>query len=190
MKREPNFLEKVEILRNSYQMLGFWETVRDAAVYLLTLLRLDRFDAKYGTATSDWVAPVDAGIEDEAVLMAAYDYGPTPAKVMRHILSEVSPRLCRGTHRGLTYTTVMVNLRSLPRERGSPMKEYQGLSHTRWDCKYPRGIYTEAPEEANLRGDPASGGRGLAIRPIEAWDVGQPPWAAHDFYGAFEALTE
>jgi len=90
VKREPNFLEKVEILRNSYQMLGFWETVRDAAVYLLTLLRLDRFDAKYGTATSKWVAPVDAGIEDEAVLMAAYDYGPTPAKVMRHILHHLS----------------------------------------------------------------------------------------------------
>lgn len=50
---------------------------------------------------------------------------------------KVSPRLCRGTHQGLTSTAVVVNLKSRPRERGSQSKEYQSLSHTRRDCKYP-----------------------------------------------------
>ena len=37
----------------------------------------------------------------------------------------------------MTYTTVAVNLRVFAkRRRRSPMKEYQSLSHTRWDCKY------------------------------------------------------
>jgi putative transposase len=37
----------------------------------------------------------------------------------------------------LTYTTVAVILRVFAkRHRRSPMKEYQSLSHTRWDCKY------------------------------------------------------
>jgi len=37
----------------------------------------------------------------------------------------------------LTYTTVAVILRVFAkRRRRSPMKEYQSLSHTRWDCKY------------------------------------------------------
>ena len=37
----------------------------------------------------------------------------------------------------MTYTTVVVILRVFAkRRRRSPMKEYQSLSHTRWDCKY------------------------------------------------------
>jgi len=37
----------------------------------------------------------------------------------------------------LTYTTVEVILRVFAkRRRRAPMKEYQSLSHTRWDCKY------------------------------------------------------
>ncbi len=37
----------------------------------------------------------------------------------------------------MTYTTVAVILRVFAkRRRRSPMKEYQSLSHTRWDCKY------------------------------------------------------
>ena len=37
----------------------------------------------------------------------------------------------------MTYTTVVVILRVFAkRRRRAPMKEYQSLSHTRWDCKY------------------------------------------------------
>ena len=37
----------------------------------------------------------------------------------------------------MTYTTVAVILRVFAkRHRRPPMKEYQSLSHTRWDCKY------------------------------------------------------
>ena len=35
--------------------------------------------------------------------------------IARIHIGEVSPRLCRGTHQGLTYTTVIENLSSRPR---------------------------------------------------------------------------
>ncbi len=41
-----------------------------------------------------------------------------------------------GDPQGLTYTAVIVNLGSRPREGDLQVKEYQSLSHTRWDCKY------------------------------------------------------
>lgn len=90
MKSDPKFLEKVEILKNSYQMPGLWTTVKDAAAYLLQSPGPDGFDAKYGTTTSDTVVPEDAGIEDEAVRTASNGYAPTQAKVMRHILHHLS----------------------------------------------------------------------------------------------------
>ena len=37
----------------------------------------------------------------------------------------------------MTYTRVVVNLQVFAKRQGSSqMKEYQSLSHTRWDCKY------------------------------------------------------
>jgi hypothetical protein len=115
-------------------------------------------------------------------------------------LSEV-PRLCRGPHRGLTCTTVGMNLRSPPREGDSRMKVYHSLSHMRRDCKkIPRSVYTEAKEQADFRSAASAvvgdiprawrkkrgpslyrqpRGRGRAVRADEVWNLHPPPWAAH-----------
>jgi len=43
------------------------------------------------------------------------------------------------------------------------VKEYQSLSHTRWDCKYHVVFIPEAPQEVDLRGT-ASASRGSVPR--------------------------
>ncbi len=51
------------------------------------------------------------------------------------------PRLCRGGSRGLTFAEIhWKTLRREPpsaREEVFTMDEYESLSHTKWDCKYP-----------------------------------------------------
>ena len=39
------------------------------------------------------------------------------------------------------------------------MKNYESLSHTRYDCKIPCCLYPQIPTEENLRGDSAASGR-------------------------------
>lgn len=95
----PNWLQKLKFLKNSYQMFGFWETCLHVAIaflnaaimYLMLIAsRPDRFDVKYGTETNEIVAVDDAEISDDTVRKSAILYVPIREVVLRHILSYLS----------------------------------------------------------------------------------------------------
>src|SRR3989344_5049638 len=108
---------------------------------------------------------------------------------------KVNPRLCRGTHRGLTYATVATKYISLPLEGGG----------RRWGCRV-NGVHgpsrlTPIPIPARgarkARAPARRGKRSTGPFPVSA----SPPFkgegekirrlqAAHGVIGAFEALTQ
>ena len=48
------------------------------------------------------------------------------------------------------------------------MKNYESLSHTRYDCKYHVVFYPQIPTEENLRGDSAASTRSIGRAPLES----------------------
>jgi putative transposase len=36
-------------------------------------------------------------------------------------------------------------------ERSLTMDDYESLSHTKWDCKIPRGVHSQVPQEGLVR---------------------------------------
>ena len=88
MITHPNTQEKIRILSNTYQMLGFWQTFKKVVVYSLQGGPRDTFDEKFGVSTSEAVDTLAAGIEDADARALAVKYVATPEPVMRHILEK------------------------------------------------------------------------------------------------------
>ena len=102
MIENPNLSEKLKIVKNSYQIFGFWETLlhvaiallNAAVIYLMSIAsRPDRFDEKYGTETNEFVAVDDSEISDDTVRKSAILYVPMREVVLRHMLSYLSSSL-------------------------------------------------------------------------------------------------
>ncbi len=93
MIENPNWPEKLKIVKNSYQMLGLRETFLNAAMYLMsTVSPRDRFDAKYGTETNGVVEPDDAGIDEDRVRKSAVRYVPTREVVLKYVLNYLASK--------------------------------------------------------------------------------------------------
>jgi hypothetical protein len=89
--------------------------------------------------------------------------------------SEVSPRLCRGTHRGLTYAAVEKDEASYSAGCFICIPPFSKGGQGGFRAVVRRASATKSPSVPLLQ-------RGKAEL--------QPPWAAHGFIGAFEALTQ
>jgi SAM-dependent methyltransferase len=87
MATEPN---KLAIVRTNLEIFGAWRTAGDVIAYLFSRPPRDRFDRKYGVATSGNVEKTDAGVVDEAALADAIRYVPISEQVMRHVLGSVT----------------------------------------------------------------------------------------------------
>jgi SAM-dependent methyltransferase len=86
MEYNPDANEKFKIVLNTYRVFGFWETLKEIVLYLLSQKPADDFDRKYGVVTSGVTESSDAGIADETARSLAVGYVPTREIVIRHIL--------------------------------------------------------------------------------------------------------
>jgi len=53
MEFNPDSNEKLKIVLNTYRVFGFWETLKEIILYLLSQKPADDFDRKYGVSTSE-----------------------------------------------------------------------------------------------------------------------------------------
>ncbi len=90
MPPDPTALQKLGIVRNNLQMFGLWRTVGDVIGHLFTGAPRDRFDRKYGVATSGVVEKAEAGVADPAALADAIRYVPISEQVLRHVLTHAT----------------------------------------------------------------------------------------------------
>ena len=93
MEYEPNTNEKFKIVMNTYRVFGFWETLKEIILYLLSQKPADDFDRKYEVATSGVTESSEAGIADETARSLAVGYVPTREVVIRHILDNTTKGL-------------------------------------------------------------------------------------------------
>jgi len=83
----PGTKEKIDIVVNTYRLLGLKETLNEVALYLLSQKPKDDFDEKYNVSTSGCdEGPSAASIIDERARAFSVGYVPTRECVMRHIL--------------------------------------------------------------------------------------------------------
>lgn len=87
---DPTAVQKLDIVRNNLQMFGPWRTLRDVLGYLFTAAPRDRFDRKYGVATSGVVEKAEAGVADPTALADAIRYVPIGEPVLRHVLTRAT----------------------------------------------------------------------------------------------------
>lgn len=88
MKYNPNAREKLQIVLNSYRMLGLAATLKDMVAYLFEQAWSNQFDEKYGVSTSGYVEPENSGIEDEEARTFASRYVATDERVMNHVFDK------------------------------------------------------------------------------------------------------
>jgi SAM-dependent methyltransferase len=93
MQYNPDTSEKFKIVMNTYRVFGFWETLKETILYLLSRKPDDDFDKKYGVVTSGVTESSDAGIADETARSLAVGYVPTREVVIRHILDNTTKGL-------------------------------------------------------------------------------------------------
>lgn len=93
MQYNPDANGKFKIVINTYRVFGFWETVKEVILYLLSQKPADDFDRKYGVATSGVTESSEAGIADETARSLAVGYVPTREVVIRHILENTTQGL-------------------------------------------------------------------------------------------------
>lgn len=90
MEHNPDTNGKFKIVINNYRVFGFWETLKEILLYVLSQKPADNFDRKYGVATSGEAESSDAGITDETARSMAVGYVPTREVVIRHILENTT----------------------------------------------------------------------------------------------------
>lgn len=93
MQYDPDTNEKFKIVMNTYRVFGFWETLKEIILYLLSQKPSDDFDKKYGVMTSGVTESSEAGIVDETARSLAVGYVPTREVVIRHILDNTTQGL-------------------------------------------------------------------------------------------------
>jgi SAM-dependent methyltransferase len=93
MEHNPDTSGKFKIVMNNYRVFGFWETLKEIILYLLSQKPHDDFDKKYGVMTSGVTESSDAGIADETARSLAVGYVPTRELVIRHILTNTTQGL-------------------------------------------------------------------------------------------------
>jgi SAM-dependent methyltransferase len=93
MQYNPDTSGKFKIVMNTYRVFGFWETLKEIILYLLSQKPHDDFDKKYGVMTSGVTESSDAGIADETARSLAVGYVPTRELVIRHILTNTTQGL-------------------------------------------------------------------------------------------------
>ena len=93
MQYNPDTGGKFKIVMNTYRVFGFWETLKEIILYLLSQKPHDDFDNKYGVVTSGVTESSDAGIADETARSLAVGYVPTREVVIRHILNNTTKGL-------------------------------------------------------------------------------------------------
>ena len=91
MKTNYTWREKLEIIKTSFDMIGFWMTIRYSLIHLLSYLagKDTRFDRKYGTDTTGIISAREMAIDDEDAKSNAIFYLPAPESVTRHILGSL-----------------------------------------------------------------------------------------------------
>ncbi len=90
MQYNPDTSGKFKIVMNTYRVFGFWETLKEIILYLLSQKPHDDFDRKYGVVTSGVMESSEAGIADETARSLAVGYVPTRELVIRHILANTT----------------------------------------------------------------------------------------------------
>jgi SAM-dependent methyltransferase len=93
MQYNPDTGGKFKIVMNTYRVFGFWETLKEIVLYLLSQKPHDDFDKKYGVMTSGVTESSEAGIADETARSLAVGYVPTREVVIRHILDNTTKKL-------------------------------------------------------------------------------------------------
>ncbi|MGC4098045.1 MAG: class I SAM-dependent methyltransferase [Nitrospira sp.] len=93
MEHYPDTSGKLKIVMNNYRVFGFWETLKEILLYVLSQKPADHFDRKYGVATSGEAESSEAGIADETARSMAVGYVPTREVVIRHILENTTKGL-------------------------------------------------------------------------------------------------
>lgn len=87
MNYSPDTKGKIDIVVNTYRLLGLKETLKEVALYLLSQRPKDDFDEKYNVSTSGYdEGSSAASITDETARAFSVGYVPTRECVMRHIL--------------------------------------------------------------------------------------------------------
>lgn len=133
MQYNPDIGGKFKIVMNTYRVFGFWETLKEIILYLLSQKPPDDFDKKYGVLTSGITESSDAGIADETARSLAVGYVPSREVVIRHILE--------NTTQGLdlkTYTFVDLGCgkgRTLLLAAQLPFKEVIGVELSPMHCE-------------------------------------------------------
>src|SRR5687768_14593420 len=98
MQYNPDTSGKFKIVMNTYRVFGFWETLKEIILYLLSQKPHDDFDKKYGVMTSGVTESSEAGIVDETARSLAVGYVPTRELVIRHILTNTTRGLNLGQY--------------------------------------------------------------------------------------------
>jgi SAM-dependent methyltransferase len=98
MQYNPDTSGKFKIVMNTYRVFGFWETLKEIILYLLSQKPHDDFDKKYGVMTSGVTESSEAGIVDETARSLAVGYVPTRELVIRHILTNTTQELNLGQY--------------------------------------------------------------------------------------------
>ncbi len=98
MQYNPDTGGKFKIVMNTYRVFGFWETLKEIILYLLSQKPDDDFDKKYGVMTSGVTESSEAGIADETARSLAVGYVPTRELVIRHILTNTTRGLDLGQY--------------------------------------------------------------------------------------------
>ena len=88
---EYTWKEKLQILKQSFQMIGFWMTLRYVLIYSLTYLpnKDIKFDRKHGTDTSGVIYSKDLSITDSKAKHNAIFYLSAPARVTKYMIASV-----------------------------------------------------------------------------------------------------
>ena len=84
MQYNPDTSGKFKIVMNTYRVFGFWETLKEIILYVLSQKPHDDFDKKYGVMTSGVTESSEAGIADETARSLAVGYVPTCAEERVH----------------------------------------------------------------------------------------------------------
>lgn len=86
---EYTWKEKLQILKQSYQMTGSWMTLRYALIYLLGYLpnKEKGFDRKYGTDTNGIIYSKNLSISDSKAKDNAIFYLSAPPRVTKYMIA-------------------------------------------------------------------------------------------------------
>jgi SAM-dependent methyltransferase len=86
---EYTWKEKLQIIKQSLKMIGFWMTLRYVCIYLLTYLpnKDTRFDRRHGTDTSGAIYSGDLSIAETKAKNNAIFYLSAPASVTTYMLT-------------------------------------------------------------------------------------------------------